>query len=146
VSLDRVEPITVAAYVEHVQRTMAPASVKLVLAAVRQLFDWLSTGQVLSVNPARHVRGPRIITTRGKTPALTPAQARQRLDAIDTRDVIGLRDRALIGVMLFSFGRVTAVAGMCVEDYFPAGEGWWFRLAEKGGRRHEVPAHHCAAA
>lgn len=75
---------------------------------------------------------------------LTAAEARTLLDSIDTTTVAGLRDRALIGVMVYSFARVSAVAGMTREDYFPQGKRWWFRLHEKGGKRHEVPAHHTA--
>jgi integrase/recombinase XerD len=49
-------------------------------------------------------------------------------------------------VMVYSFARVRAVVGMNVEDYFQEGKRWWFRLHEKGGKRHEVPAHHNAEA
>jgi integrase len=55
---------------------------------------------------------------------------------------VGLRDRALIGVMTYSFARISAVVGMKVEDYYPAGKRWWVRLQEKGGKQHEMPAHH----
>jgi integrase/recombinase XerD len=73
---------------------------------------------------------------------LTADEARQLLDSIDTGDILGLCDRALIGVMVFSFARVSAAVGMRVEDYFPSGKRWWFRLHEKGSKRHEVSAHH----
>ena len=33
---------------------------------------------------------------------------------------------------------------MRVQDYFQQGKRWWFRLHEKGGKYHEVPAHHKA--
>jgi integrase len=56
--------------------------------------------------------------------------------------VVGLRDRALISVMTFAFARVGAVVAMRVEDYYPNGKRWWVRLHEKGGKRHEMPAHH----
>ncbi len=72
-------------------------------------------------------------------------QARQLLDAIDTSTLIGLRDRALIGVMVYSFARIGAVTGMKIADYYQNGKKWWLRLHEKGGKRHEVPAHHNAA-
>ena len=65
---------------------------------------------------------------------------------IDTNSIIGLRDRALIGVMVYAFARVGAVVAMRVEDYFPQGKRWWMRLHEKGGKRHDVPAHHLAEA
>jgi integrase len=57
---------------------------------------------------------------------------------------VGLRDRAIIAVMVFSFARVSAVLGMKVEDYYQNGKRWWLRLHEKGGKFHEVPVHHKA--
>jgi len=44
--------------------------------------------------------------------------------------------------MCYTFARVSAVVTMHVEDYYENGKRWWFRLHEKGGKRHEVPAHH----
>ena len=110
------------------------------------LFDWLVTGGVISFNPASSVRGPKFSVKRGKTPVLTADEARQLLDSIDTATLIGLRDKALIGVMVYSFARVSAALGMRVEDYYLEGRRAWFRLHEKGGKRHEVPAHHNADA
>ena len=78
------------------------------------------------------------------SPVLTAEQARELLDSIDCSKITGLRDRALIAVMVFSFVRVGAVVGMNVEDYYPEGKRWWFRLHEKGGKMHQVPAHHTA--
>lgn len=140
--LDDIEPLHIAAYVEQLQASMAKPSVKQHLAAIRMLFDWLVTGQVLATNPAHAVRGPKHVVKRGKSPVLTSDQARQLLDSIDTSTVIGLRDRALIGIMTFAFARVGAVVGMRVEDYFANGKRWWVRLHEKGGKQHEMPAHH----
>ncbi len=137
-----IEPIHVAAYIEVLQTTAAKPTVKLHLAAIRMLFDWLVVGQVLAVNPAHAVRGPKHVVRRGKTPVLTEDQARRLLDSIDTATVVGLRDRALIGVMTYAFARIGAVVAMKVEDYYPEGKRWWVRLHEKGGKRHEMPAHH----
>jgi len=69
-------------------------------------------------------------------------EARELLDSIDTSTVVGLRDRALISVMTFAFARIGAAVAMRVEDYYPKGKRWWVRLHEKGGKRHEMPAHH----
>jgi integrase len=55
---------------------------------------------------------------------------------------VGQRDRALIATMFFTFARVSAVLGMKVSDYFQKGRRSWIRLHEKGGKVHEVPAHH----
>src|SRR3954447_4205126 len=72
-----IEPLHVAAYVEALQQTAAKPTVKQHLAAVRMLFDWLVVGQVLAVNPAHAVRGPKYVIKRGKTPVLTEEQARR---------------------------------------------------------------------
>ena len=88
------------------------------------------------------MRGPKHVVKTGKTTVLTGEQARALLDSIDVSTVVGLRDRALISVMTFAFARVGAVVAMRVEDHYPQGKRWWVRLHEKGGKRHEMPAHH----
>ncbi|MCH4554184.1 tyrosine-type recombinase/integrase, partial [Aestuariibaculum sp. L182] len=121
---------------------LAPPSVKQQLAAVRSLFDWLVTGQVVPVNPAASVRGPAHSQRRGKTPVLAPDEARALHDRIDVATHAGLRDRALIGLMVYSFARVGAALAMKVEDVFMQNRRLWVRLHEKGGKRHEMPCHH----
>ncbi|PPQ35345.1 tyrosine-type recombinase/integrase [Rhodoblastus acidophilus] len=140
--LAEVEPIHVGAYVKALGTAREKPTVKQHLAAVRMLFDWLVVGQVMLLNPAHAVRGPKHVVKRGKTLVLTPAEARKLLDGIDVSTVVGLRDRALIGLMVYSFARVGAAVGMKVEDYYSQGKRWWVRLHEKGGKRHEMPAHH----
>jgi site-specific recombinase XerD len=142
--LGGISPLVVAAYIEQLTQLRSAPTVKLHLAAIRMLFDFLVVGQVVSVNPASSVRGPKHVVKKGKTPVLTTDEARQLLDGIDTRTISGLRDRALIGMLVFSFARVSAAIGMNVGDYFPQGRRMWFRLHEKGGKHHEVPAHHNA--
>jgi len=144
VGLPHISPFLVAAYIEELTQERSAPTVKLHLAAIRMLCDYLVTGHVLAVNPAAPVRGPRHVVKKGKTPVLTAEEARRLLDAIDCSQLIGLRDRALIGVMVYSFARVSAAIGMNVEDYYPQGRRMWFRLHEKGGRHHEVPVHHLA--
>ena len=139
-----VSPLHVAAYI-RTHPGSAP-TVKQHLAAIRMLGDWLVVSQVLPVNPAAAVRGPKHVVTKGATPVLSPAEARKLLESIDTGALAGLRDRALLSVMLYSFARVSAVLGMRRQDYFGQGSRSWLRLHEKGGKRHDVPAHHRAAA
>src|SRR5260370_31904804 len=140
--LDVIRPTAVAAYIEQLGAGMAKPSVKQHLAAIRQLFDYLVTGGILPSNPAGAVRGPKYVVKRGKTPVLSADQTPQLLDSIDVTELSGLRDRALIGVMVYSFARVSAAATLRVEDYFENGKRAWLRLHEKGGKRHEVPCHH----
>jgi site-specific recombinase XerD len=137
-----IEPLHVAAYIEVLGKDFEKPTVKQHLAAIRMLFDWLVTSGVLATNPAHAVRGPKYVVKRGKTPVLTSDQARALLESVDTSTLVGLRDRALIGVMTYAFARVGAVVSMRVEDYFANGKRWWVRLHEKGGKRHEMPAHH----
>jgi site-specific recombinase XerD len=136
--------VIVAAYIEDLGRVASKPTVKQALAALRMLFDYLVVGHALDVNPASSVRGPKYVIKKGKTPVLAAEEAGQLLDSIDPSTIGGLRDRALIGVMVYSFARVGAAVSMNVEDYFPNGKRFWFRLHEKGGKHHEVPVHHRA--
>ena len=140
--LQDIEPVHVAAYVETLSARLAAPSVKINLAALRMLFDWLVVGQVLKTNPASAVRGPRHSVKKGKTPVLAADEARTLLDSIDTSSAIGLRDRALIALMVYTFGRVGAVTKMKVEDVYIQSRRTWVRLHEKGGKQHDMPAHH----
>src|SRR6202140_4299211 len=137
-----IEPLHVAAYIEQLSARLAKPSVKQHLAAIRMLFDWLVVGQVVATNPAAPVRGPKYTVRKGKTPVLAQEQARELLDSLDASTVVGLRDRALIATMIYTFGRVGAVIKMRIEDYYTQGRRSWGRLHGKGGKRHEMPCNH----
>jgi site-specific recombinase XerD len=130
--LAAIESVHVATYIEQLQRARSAPTAKLRLAALRHLFDWMVIGQIMPTNPAAAVRGPRHVVRRGKT----------LIDAIDTSTVIGLRDRALIGLMVYAFARIGAAIGMRVEDVYPQNRRLWVRLHEKGGKQHAMPCHH----
>jgi site-specific recombinase XerD len=140
--LHEVQPVHVAAWIELLGQSVSVPTVKQRLAAIRHLFDWLVVGQVMPANPAASVRGPSYSTKRGKTPVLSPAEARTLLDSINTDCQAGLRDRALIGLMVYSFARVGAALSMKVEDVYWQQRRLWVRLHEKGGKQHEMPCHH----
>ena len=144
--LDEISPVAVAAYVEELQGVYRAPTIKQHLAAIRRLFDWLVVGQVVPRYPTAAVRGPTHVVKRGKTPVLQPGEVRLLLDSIDTSAIGGLRDQALIGVMIYSFARVSAVVNMDVDDYYQEGKRWWLRLHEKGGKHHALPVHHKAEA
>jgi site-specific recombinase XerD len=141
-SIVAVQPLHVAAYIEALTRSRSAPTAKLRLAAMRRLFDWLVIGQVIPTNPAASVRGPAHSVKRGKTPVLAPEEARALLDSIDVSTPAGLRDRALIGLMVFSFARIGAALSMRVEDVYVQHRRLWVRLHEKGGKVHEMPCHH----
>jgi site-specific recombinase XerD len=141
-SIAAVQPLHVATFLEMQTRNQAAPSVKQQLAAIRHLFDWLVVGQVIPTNPAASVRGPSHVVRQGKTPVLEPAEARALLDAIDITTHAGLRDRALIALMVYSFARIGAALAMKVEDVFTQNRRLWVRLREKGGKAHAMPCHH----
>ena len=128
------------------QDRYALPTVKQYLSAIQALLDHLIVGHVLPANPAAPVRGLKHIVKQGKTPVFSLSEARDLLDSIDLKKPSGLRDRALLATMVYSFARVGAMVGMNVEDYYQQGKRWWLRLHEKGGRFHRVPAHHNAEA
>ena len=137
-----ISPIHVAGWVEELGQSLSAPTVKLRLAAIRNLFDWLVVGQIIPFNPASSVRGPAHSARTGRTPVLEAEEARALLDAIDISGEAGLRDRALIGLMVYSFARVGAALAMKREDVFVQGRRLSLRLHEKGGKRHEMPCHH----
>jgi len=144
-TLTAIRPFDVAAWVKELQEKHGGPGVKQQLAAVRMLFDWLITAQVLPFNPASAVRGPKHVVKTGKTPVLDPAEWRRLIDSIPTARVRDLRDRALIATLTYSFARITAALTMKVEDLRPKGAGWEIRLHEKGGKHHVMPCHHALA-
>ena len=146
--LRNVQPVHVAAYIEELQQRIAAPSVKVQLAAIRMLFDWLVLGQIVPTNPASVVRGPKYVVKKGKTSVLSADEARTLLDSIKTHyrpaapRVGGLRDRAMIALLTYTFSRVGAAVKMRVEDVYTQSRRTWVRLYEKGGKRHEMPCHH----
>ena len=140
--LARIQPVHVAAYIEQLLLEMSPPSVKQHLAGIRMMFDWLVTGQVVPSNPAHSVRGPRHSVSKGVTPVLSSEEATALLGGMDVSTVVGLRDRAIIAVMTYTFARVGAVVALTIEDYFSQKKRWWLRLREKNGKVNEMPCHH----
>ncbi|OBQ66487.1 integrase (plasmid) [Mesorhizobium loti] len=141
-ALPAIQPMHVAGWIEELGRSHSIPTVKQRLAAIRHLFDWMVVGQAMPSNPAHTVRAPKYSARTGKTPVLSPQEARQLLDSIPADTIIGLRDRALIALMTYSFARIGAAIGMEVRDLFVQNRRLWVRLHEKGGKRHEMPCHH----
>ena len=140
--LGHIRPLHVAAYIEAKQRDLSPPSVKQHLAGLRMLFNWLVLGQVIPTNPALFVKGPKFSRQTGITPILEPGQMRDLLDSIETGSVKGLRDRAAIAVMAYTFARVSAIVSLIREDYRLMGKRAQLRLQEKGGKEKLVWLHH----
>ena len=142
VRLDQVRPFMLAAYREELLKRYHVRSVKQHLSALRRLFDQMVVDQVIPTNPAASVRGPKFSTKQGVTPILSDEETRTLFNSLDTSHVVGLRDRAILSVLVFAVARVGAVTAMQVRDFYPQGRRWKVRLHEKGGKLHEVWAHH----
>lgn len=153
--LATITSLHVVAWLELMKaRGLSAPTIKLRLAALRMLFEALLRGQIIAVDPTAAVRGPRYSVTRGKTPVLDGAEVEQLLRTIDrscvtasgqalTRETLsGLRDRAVIVTMAYSFARIGAVTALKVSDVFRQKQRLWLRLSEKGGKVKDVPCHH----
>ncbi len=144
--LHRVSPAAVGEYIRTLKtRTgteAAKSTKKLHLAGIRHFFNKLALRHAVILNPAESVRGPKHQVKEGKTPAITPEQARHVLHSIDVSNVVGLRDRAIIGVLIYTAARGGAVARLRARDFFTDGRQWLFRFDEKGGKVRDIPARH----
>ena len=139
-TLERISPGFIGAYLDSLPYSVPTK--KQHLAALRVFFDWLVTGHVVETNPAASVRGPKLVVREGKTPVLQEAELRQLFDSIPAVTLRDLRDRALLGVFVYTFARVSAVVGMRVRDYRVSGHRADIHLEEKGGVVNKLPVHH----
>lgn len=162
VALRELAPPTVVAYLEGLQDSLNPSSIKLTAAAIRHWLDFLTSRGALPYNPALSVRTPRLVVSEGKTPVLEREDARKLLALLDgkkpdgtlleeakasdgnarPRTVVELRDRAAVSVMLYNWLRVEALCSMRVGDFVDNPSGAYLVAHEKGGKQRKLPAHH----
>ena len=140
--LEDINYMAVSTYIE--QHPSSPQTVLQHLAAIRQLFEWLKQQNILNNNPAENVKGPKYRVKVGKTPVLETDEMRQLFESFDLSHMAGLRDRALIGIMTYTFARVSAVVSMDIKDVLLRSGQHRVRLHEKGGKYAEIPLHHTA--
>lgn len=138
--LPAVSPRDVGSYLD--EQDYAPATKKLHLSAICHFFDTLVTRHVIVLNPAHSVRGERLQVVEGKTPEITVPQARLLMQSLDTTHIVGLRDRAIIAIMIYTAARVGAVATLRRGDFYDLGDQYCLRFAEKGGKSREIPVRH----
>ena len=112
------------------------------LAAIRHFFDGLVTRHAIILNPALSVRGERYQVVEGKTPEMTVDAARKLLASMKTATVIGLRDRAIVAILIYTASRGGAVAKLRRGNFYHAGDQWTLHFDEKGGKSREIPVRH----
>jgi site-specific recombinase XerD len=140
VPLAKITPGMVGTYFNQLQGS--PAKRKLYLAALRGFFDALVIRHVVVLNPAASVRGERYQVIEGKTPEITVEQARTLMKSIHTVTAVGLRDLAIIAVLIYTAARAGAVARLCHKHFANDGSQWTLRFEEKGGKSREIPVRH----
>lgn len=138
--LVRITPADVGRYLDGL--SYSAGTKKVHLAALRNFFDELVRRHVLILNPAHSVRSERLQVIEGKTPEIAVEQARRLLRGIDTSHIVGLRDRAIIGILIYTAARVGAVAGLRRGDFYDLGEQYCLRFTEKRGKSRELPVRH----
>ena len=138
--LPRVSPGDVGEYLEGLE--LATPTKKLHLAALRRFFDRLVNRHVTVINPAATVKAERYSVVEGKTPEIGADQARTLLKSIDASNPVGLRDRAVLAVLIYTAARVGAVAKLTVKNLVHDGSQYTLRFSEKGGKSREIPVRH----
>jgi integrase/recombinase XerD len=110
--------------------------------AIRHFFDGMVTRHAILLNPALSVRGERYEVVEGKTPEITVKGARTLLASIDASHLVGLRDRAIVAILIYTAARAGAVATLRRGSLYDSGEQWMLHFDEKGGKSREVPVRH----
>lgn len=112
------------------------------LAALRHFFDVLVARHAVLLNPFHSVRGVRHPFGEGRTPEARVKQARRLLASIKTEDVYGLRDRAVLGTLIYTGARVGAISRLRMQDLRNHGNHRALQFSEKGGKSREIPVRH----
>lgn len=138
--LTQITPGLVGRYLDSLE--ISAPSKKLQLAAIRGFFDQLTLRHVVILNPASSVKAERYEVMEGKTPEITIEQVRSLLQSIDISHVVGMRDRAVIAILVYTAARIGAVANLKRGNLTHDGTQWTLRFAEKRGKSREIPVQH----
>ncbi|MCX6638443.1 MAG: tyrosine-type recombinase/integrase [Acidobacteria bacterium] len=141
--LVRIAPKDVGQYLDGLRKeNTSLATRKQHLAALRHFFDGLVNRHAILLNPALSVRGERYEVVEGKTPEITVQHARKLLLSLKTSNVVGLRDRAIVAILIYTASRGGAVATLKRGSFYHAGDQWMLHFEEKGGKSREIPVRH----
>ena len=138
--LRNITPADVGCYLDGLE--VKTVTKKLHLSALRHFFDQLVNRHVIVLNPASSVRTERLQITEGQTPEISIARARILLQSISTNSVVGLRDQAIIAILIYTAARVGAVAKLRIQDFCNLGDQHCLYFNEKGGKPREIPVRH----
>ena len=134
------KPYDIRRYLEGMESRYQPGTVNQHMAAIRGFYQYLRERTDFDANPATDVKGQRTGDRQGKTPYLPSGETQQLLDSLPS-DLIGLRDRALIGAMVYTFTRVSAALSLRVKDYYMQGGNMHLRITGKRNVQRLIPVH-----
>ena len=138
-----ITPAFVGQHLDGLKKTgLSVATCKQHLAALRHFFDGMVTRHAIILNPALSVRGERYKAVEGKTPEITVKGARALLASINASTLVGLRDRAVIAILIYTAARAGAVAGLRRGSLYDFGDQWMLHFDEKGGKSRKIPVRH----
>jgi site-specific recombinase XerD len=140
IPLAQISPANIGQFLDGL--TLSLPSKKQSVAALRHFFDCLVTRHAIALNPALSVRTERYSVIEGKTLEISPQQARRLLESIDCSRIAGLRDKVVISVLVYTAARVGAVARLQLKDFVDAGDQYYLRFIDKGGKDREIPVRH----
>jgi integrase/recombinase XerD len=96
----------------------------------------------IPLNPALSVRTERYSVMEGKTPEITIQQARRLLLSLETQNVIALRDKCIIAILIYTAARIGAVSKLMRRDFYDAGDQHYLHFVDKGGKSRQIPVRH----
>ncbi|MEZ6082227.1 MAG: site-specific integrase [Pirellulaceae bacterium] len=140
IKLQQITPADVAKHIDGQQ--IATTSKNQILSALRHFFDCMVVRHAVALNPAATVRGERHSVVEGKTPEITVRWARQLLESICIENLVGLRDKSIIAILIYTAARVGAAARLQVCDFYDAGDQYFLHMTDKGSKSREIPVRH----
>lgn len=141
--LVRVRPQHVAAWRDELKECgYTNATIRRKLTTLRACFSYLQVYGYVGANPAhgKYVKAPSV-PRDGKTVGLSPKACRLLLEAADQQTPVGIRDRAMLGVLSYSACRVGELVQLRVADFRAHGEHRVLSIYGKGGKERIVPLH-----
>lgn len=106
----------------------------LYVGAARLFVDFLLDERIVTSrrNPLSRVKLRKVSSSGIKRRALTDDEVRLLIDSCDLGTVLGVRDRCIIRVMIYTALRISAVAGIMIEDLFMSKDRWYVVYQAKG--------------
>lgn len=140
-NFDEIDKKIVMEYVDMLQKRLSTATVLSSISAIRALFQWMISKDVMTMDPTMTVRIRRIQPLVIKTESLDEDDITKLINSIETTTAIGLRDRALIATIAFTFAPIGNILRLKVEDLSEINEKLFIRIQNKTNDTNEIQCH-----